>query len=82
MKGAHPQDRKQKSKKQDLQVLAPYPGCLGRVINMFDLSNGVVATKMLTEKAHRDGMLLSPLFCVVHVVSCAPLYAVFGSDDL
>uniref|UniRef100_A0ACD5YVB9 Uncharacterized protein n=1 Tax=Avena sativa TaxID=4498 RepID=A0ACD5YVB9_AVESA len=52
MKGA--QDRKQKSKKQDLQVLAPYPGCLGRVINMFDLGNGVVATKMLTEKAHRD----------------------------
>jgi hypothetical protein len=35
---------------------------------MFDLSNGVVATKMLTEKAHRDGMLLSPLLCVVHVV--------------
>lgn len=57
MKGA--QDRKQK-KKQDLQVLAPFPGCLGRVINMFDLSNGVVATKMLTEKAHRDGM---PLLC-------------------
>ncbi|XP_047078362.1 uncharacterized protein LOC124688770 [Lolium rigidum] len=54
MKGAHPQDRKQKNKKQDLQVIAPYPGCLGRVINMFDLSNGVVATKMLTEKAHRD----------------------------
>ncbi|OEL27276.1 hypothetical protein BAE44_0011706 [Dichanthelium oligosanthes] len=24
------------------------------MINMFDLSNGVVATKMLTEKAHRD----------------------------
>ncbi|VAI62994.1 unnamed protein product [Triticum turgidum subsp. durum] len=51
MKGA--QDRKQK-KKQELQVLAPFPGCLGRVINMFDLSNGVVATKMLTDKAHRD----------------------------
>ncbi|KQK01343.1 uncharacterized protein LOC100830114 [Brachypodium distachyon] len=51
MKGA--QDSKQK-KKQDLQVLAPFPGCLGRVINMFDLGNGVVATKMLTEKAHRD----------------------------
>jgi hypothetical protein len=47
------QDRKQK-KKQDLQVLGPFPGCLGRMINMFDLSNGVVATKMLTEKAHRD----------------------------
>ncbi|KAG8060731.1 hypothetical protein GUJ93_ZPchr0002g24840 [Zizania palustris] len=47
------QDRKQK-KKQDLQVLAPFPGCLGRMINMLDLSNGVVATKMLTEKAHRD----------------------------
>uniref|UniRef100_A0A0A8YUQ8 DUF3741 domain-containing protein n=1 Tax=Arundo donax TaxID=35708 RepID=A0A0A8YUQ8_ARUDO len=51
MKGV--QDKKHK-KKQDLQVLAPFPGCLGRVINMFDLSNGVVATKMLTEKAHRD----------------------------
>ncbi|XP_006648110.1 uncharacterized protein LOC102717592 [Oryza brachyantha] len=47
------QDRKLK-KKQDLQVLTPFPGCLGRMINMFDLSNGVVATKMLTEKAHRD----------------------------
>ncbi|CAN6239055.1 unnamed protein product [Urochloa humidicola] len=51
MKGV--QDRRYK-KKQDLQVLAPFPGCLGRMINMFDLSNGVVATKMLTEKAHRD----------------------------
>ncbi|GJM87344.1 hypothetical protein PR202_ga03288 [Eleusine coracana subsp. coracana] len=52
MKGV--QDNKRHKKKQDLQVLAPFPGCLGRVINMFDLSNGVVATKMLTEKAHRD----------------------------
>ncbi|CAN6273976.1 unnamed protein product [Urochloa humidicola] len=51
MKGV--QDRRHK-RKQDLQVLAPFPGCLGRMINMFDLSNGVVATKMLTEKAHRD----------------------------
>ncbi|CAN6232936.1 unnamed protein product [Urochloa humidicola] len=51
MKGV--QDRRHK-RKQDLQVLAPFPGCLGRTINMFDLSNGVVATKMLTEKAHRD----------------------------
>ncbi|XP_066332875.1 uncharacterized protein [Miscanthus floridulus] len=51
MKGA--QDKRHR-KKQDLQVLAPFPGCLGRMINMFDLSNGVVATKMLTEKAHRD----------------------------
>ncbi|KAI4983055.1 hypothetical protein ZWY2020_023547 [Hordeum vulgare] len=46
-------ERKQK-KKQDLQVLPPFPGCLGRVINMFDLGNGVVATKMLADKAHRD----------------------------
>lgn len=31
---------------------------------MFDLSNGVVATKMLTDKAHRDGTYFScpPLF--------------------
>ncbi|KAF8691732.1 hypothetical protein HU200_040123 [Digitaria exilis] len=52
MKGV--QDRRH-NKKQDLQVLAPFSGCLGRMINMFDLSNGVVATKMLTDKAHRDG---------------------------
>ncbi|AQK76113.1 hypothetical protein Zm00014a_008210 [Zea mays] len=51
MKGA--QDKRHR-KKQDLQVLGPFPGCLGRMINMLDLSNGVVATKMLTEKAHRD----------------------------
>jgi hypothetical protein len=56
MKGA--QDKRHR-KKQDLQVLAPFPGCLGRMINMFDLSNGVVATKMLTEKAHRDGTYFS-----------------------
>lgn len=65
------QDRKQK-KKQDLQVLGPFPGCLGRMINMFDLSNGVVATKMLTEKAHRDGMrlrlLLFPPSCYARLV--------------
>jgi hypothetical protein len=53
MKGV--QDKRHRKK----QVLAPFPGCLGRVINMFDLSNGVVATKMLTEKAHRDGTSFS-----------------------
>jgi hypothetical protein len=56
MKGL--QDKRHR-KKQDLQVLPPFPGCLGRVINVFDLGNGVVATKMLTEKAHRDGTGLS-----------------------
>ena len=56
MKGV--QDRRHETK-QDLQVLVPFPGCLGRMINMFDLSNGVVATKMLTEKAHRDGTYFS-----------------------
>jgi hypothetical protein len=39
---------------------------------MFDLSNGVVATKMLTEKAHRDGMrlrlLLFPPSCYARLV--------------
>ena len=56
MKGV--QDKRHR-KKQDLQVLAPFPGCLGRMINMFDLGNGVVATKMLTETAHRDGTYFS-----------------------
>jgi hypothetical protein len=84
MKGA--QDRKQKNKKQDLQVLSSYPGCLGRVINMFDLGNGVVATKMLTEKAHRDGMFVAPPSLVLHSVLrifCVVLcYVAFCSNNL
>ncbi|KAF8392088.1 hypothetical protein HHK36_022429 [Tetracentron sinense] len=36
----------------------PFPGCMGRMVNLFDLSAGMAENRLLTEKAHRDG---SPL---------------------
>ena len=33
----------------------PYPGCLGRMVNLFDLSNGVAGNRLLTDKPHHDG---------------------------
>ena len=32
-----------------------FPGCMGRMMNMFDLSAGMPGTKLLTDRAHRDG---------------------------
>lgn len=43
----------QKKKGQDLQK--PFPGCMGRVVNVFDLNANIVGTKLLTERAYRDG---------------------------
>ncbi|XP_075648950.1 uncharacterized protein LOC142619636 [Castanea sativa] len=37
----------------------PVPGCLGRMVNLFDLNSGVAGNKMLTDKPHRDGSSLS-----------------------
>lgn len=31
------------------------PGCMGRMIGLFDLSAGMTKTKLLTEKPHMDG---------------------------
>uniref|UniRef100_A0A9I9DW56 DUF3741 domain-containing protein/DUF4378 domain-containing protein n=1 Tax=Cucumis melo TaxID=3656 RepID=A0A9I9DW56_CUCME len=36
----------------------PFPGCLGRMVNLFDLSAGVSRNKLLTDKPHRDVSLL------------------------
>ncbi|KAF5763127.1 hypothetical protein HanXRQr2_Chr15g0676721 [Helianthus annuus] len=33
----------------------PIPGCLGRMVGLFDLNTGVRANKLLTEKPHHDG---------------------------
>ncbi|KAG9447711.1 hypothetical protein H6P81_013839 [Aristolochia fimbriata] len=33
----------------------PFPGCMGRMVNLFDLNAGMSGNKLLTEKAHRDG---------------------------
>ncbi|KAJ6339030.1 hypothetical protein OIU76_008485 [Salix suchowensis] len=37
----------------------PYPGCLGRMVNLFDLSNGVAGNRLLTDKPHNDGSSIS-----------------------
>ncbi|XP_022157262.1 uncharacterized protein LOC111024001 isoform X2 [Momordica charantia] len=37
----------------------PFPGCLGRMVNLFDLSTGVPRNKLLTDAPHREGSALS-----------------------
>nr|KJB10994.1 hypothetical protein B456_001G235600 [Gossypium raimondii] len=36
-----------------------FPGCLGRMVNLFDLNSGVPGNRLLTDKPHRDGSSLS-----------------------
>ncbi|KAF8006247.1 hypothetical protein BT93_K0514 [Corymbia citriodora subsp. variegata] len=36
-----------------------FPGCLGRVVNLFDLSAGVTSSRLLTDKPHPYGSTLS-----------------------
>ncbi|KAF5482534.1 hypothetical protein F2P56_003092 [Juglans regia] len=36
-----------------------FPGCLGRMVNLFDLSSGIAGNRLLTDKPHRDGSSLS-----------------------
>ncbi|XP_043704974.1 uncharacterized protein LOC122654789 isoform X2 [Telopea speciosissima] len=33
----------------------PFPGCMGRMVNLFDLNAGVARNRLLTDKAHQDG---------------------------
>ncbi|XP_031112169.1 uncharacterized protein LOC116016147 [Ipomoea triloba] len=35
----------------------PIPGCLGRMVNLFDLNGSVAGNRLLTDKPHRDGSL-------------------------
>lgn len=37
------------------KIEKPLPGCLGRMVNLFDLSNGVAGNRLLTDKPHHDG---------------------------
>ncbi|KAM7501541.1 hypothetical protein LguiB_000445 [Lonicera macranthoides] len=37
----------------------PFPGCLGRMVNLFDLSTGVPGNRLLTDKPHYNGSPLS-----------------------
>lgn len=38
-----------------LNAEKPFPGCLGRMVNLFDLSTGVAGNRMLTDRPHHDG---------------------------
>lgn len=40
----------------------PSPGCLGRMVNLFDLNSGVAGNRLLTDKPHCDGETLCYLF--------------------
>ncbi|PSS14074.1 Cell wall protein [Actinidia chinensis var. chinensis] len=37
----------------------PFPGCLGRMVNLFDLSTSVAGNRLLTDKPHHDGSSIS-----------------------
>ncbi|KAI4349306.1 hypothetical protein L6164_009911 [Bauhinia variegata] len=37
----------------------PFPGCLGRMVNLFDLTAGVTGNRLLTDKPHHDASSLS-----------------------
>ncbi|CBI37234.3 unnamed protein product, partial [Vitis vinifera] len=37
----------------------PFPGCLGRMVNLFDLNAGMPGNRMLTDRPHQDGSPLS-----------------------
>ncbi|KAJ0970374.1 hypothetical protein J5N97_023251 [Dioscorea zingiberensis] len=41
-------------KRRQMQSQQQHPGCMGRMINMFDLNAGMPRTKLLTDRAHRD----------------------------
>ncbi|KAK4338691.1 hypothetical protein RND71_043178 [Anisodus tanguticus] len=40
----------------------PVPGCLGRMVNLFDLNSGVAGNKLLTDKPHGDNELHCYIF--------------------
>ncbi|XP_068665137.1 uncharacterized protein [Aristolochia californica] len=42
-------------KRKALNSEKPFPGCMGRMVNLFDLGTGMPGNRLLTEKAHRDG---------------------------
>lgn len=49
----------QSRKAQNINVDKHVVGCLGRMVNIFDLSTGISGNRLLTDKPHRDGAMLS-----------------------
>lgn len=48
----------QSTKAQNINVDKHVVGCLGRMVNLFDLSAGIPGNRLLTDKPHRDGDFL------------------------
>ena len=47
-----------------------HPGCLGRMVNLFELNIGVSADRLLTDKPHRDGVHSFYFnFCCITIIS-------------
>lgn len=46
----------QKKRAADLEK--PFPGCMGRMINLFDFGPGMTGNKLLTDKEHQNGDFL------------------------
>ena len=36
----------------------PVPGCLGRMVNLFDLTSNISGNRLLTDKPYNDGNFL------------------------
>ncbi|KAL2344948.1 hypothetical protein Fmac_006233 [Flemingia macrophylla] len=54
-------------------VEKPFPGCLGRMVNLFDLTGGVNGNKLLTDRPHRDASSLSRSQSDVARITSPPL---------
>lgn len=40
----------------------PFPGCLGKMVNLFDLNSGIAGNRLLMDKPHCDGGFPSHIF--------------------
>lgn len=49
---------------QAQNIEKPIPGCLGRMVNLFDLSNGATGNRLLTDKPHGHGDFLVYIFII------------------
>lgn len=60
-------------------VEKPFPGCLGRMVNLFDLTAGVSGNRLLTDKPHHDGDFLVSLslFTLINFLHCPGKFQFF-----
>lgn len=58
----------QSRKAQNINVDKQFPGCLGRMVNLFDMSTSVSGNRLLTDKPHYDGDYFS--LCSIRLFPC------------